>query len=114
MGIKISDAFPSNWLKADDIPKGKKVRCKIREVQMEKCGEGDKPVCYFASKDKGLVLNKTNAAALAAVYGDDTDDWIDQEVLLYVAQVSYQGRMVPAIRVETPMVEAVEDEEPPF
>jgi hypothetical protein len=114
MGIKVSQAFPSKWLKAEDIPKGKKVRCVMKECQMETVQDEDKIVCYFDGKDKGLMLNKTNAGRLAAAYGDDTDTWYGKEVFLYVEQVSFQGRMVPAIRVDVPRVEASPDDEIPF
>lgn len=106
MGIKISQAFPSKWLKADDIGEHRKVRCTIREAVMETAGDEDKIVIYFNGKDKGLLLNKTNAGRLAVAYGDDTDGWMDKQVLLFVEQVAFQGRMVPGIRVEVPRVEA--------
>ena len=35
----------------------------------------DKPVLYFAEYTKGVILNKTNADAVAAVFGDEEDDW---------------------------------------
>jgi hypothetical protein len=39
-------------------------------------------VVYFQGKQKGLVTNKTNANNIAALYGDDTDDWIGQKIML--------------------------------
>lgn len=114
MGIRISRAFPSKWLKADDIPDGRKVRVTIKKVIVETISDEDKPVMYFQGKEKGVVLNKTNAGRLAVAYGDDTDDWVGQECLLFSEQVSFQGRMVPAIRVEIPRKEVSWSEpEPP-
>jgi hypothetical protein len=57
------------------------------------------PSCILQGKDKGLVLNKTNANNIAAVYGDDTDDWIGGGIQLFPTMVDYQGRSVEAIRV---------------
>lgn len=113
--MRISKQFPSNWLKAEDIGKGRKVRCVVERVEEEKIGEDHKPVIYFRSKEKGLVLNKTNALKIADVYGDETDEWEDKEVLLYVEVVAFQGRPVPAIRVEIPLPEvAATEDDPPF
>jgi len=116
MGIKISRAFPSKWLKAEDIGVDRKVKVVIREVGLETISDEDKPVVYFEGKSKGMVLNKTNAGRLAVPYGDDTDDWTGKEVFLFVENVSFQGRMVPAIRVDVPRQEVSEfaDEELPF
>jgi hypothetical protein len=113
--MKISKAFPSRWLKSDDIGMDRKVRCSIRSIKVETVADEDKLIMYFNGKTKGMVLNKTNAGRLAVPYGDDTDDWIEKDVILYVEQVSFQGRMVPAIRVEVPRRESSKftDEAPP-
>lgn len=102
MGINVNDAFPSNYLKASDL-QGRNVTVTIDRVDMEMIGNGSnreqKMVMYFAGKDKGMVVNKTNANNIAAMYGPDTDGWLGQKVMLYEAMVPYQGRDVPALRV---------------
>jgi len=65
-------------------------------------GDDTKLVLYFAGKEKGLVLNKTNANNIAAIYGTDTDGWVGKSVVLVEALVDFQGRSVPAIRVRGP------------
>lgn len=99
--MRISDAFPSEFLKAADL-QGRTVTLFISHVEMAEIGRDERPVLYFKGKDKGLVLNKTNATNIATVYGDDTDDWAGGEVTLYEAMVDYQGKTVPAIRVRVP------------
>jgi len=111
--VNINQAFPSNFLKAADLA-GKKVTLRVDSVVMEDIGDGEKPVMHFMGKDKGLVLNKTNAGTISSAYGPDTDNWYGKEVKLYPTKVSYQGQMVDAIRVEIPVPEAVEGEDPPF
>ena len=49
-----------------------------------------------------MVMNKTNASNIANVYGDDTADWRDQEIVLFSAMVDFQGKSVEAIRVRAP------------
>jgi hypothetical protein len=98
----INEAFPSNYLKAADL-KGRQVSVKMDRAEYEMIGQDKKLILYFAGKDKGMVLNKTNANNIAATYGDDTDDWRDQEIVLFEAMVDYQGKTVPAIRVKAPV-----------
>jgi hypothetical protein len=50
-----------------------------------------------------MVLNKTNANNIALAYGEETDDWRDQEIILFEAMVDFQGKTVPAIRVKGPV-----------
>ena len=97
----ISEAFPSNYIKAADL-KDQQVRVVMDRVQLEDVGDETKPVLYFQGKEKGMVLNKTNSNNIALIYGDDTEDWKGKELILYPTMVDYQGRSVPAIRVRVP------------
>lgn len=98
--MKMSQAFPSNFLKAADL-NGKAVRVVIESVTVEKIGDDQKPVLHFAGKDRGLVLNKTNAnRIIEAVGSDETDDWEGWSITLYPCKVDYQGKRVDAIRVD--------------
>lgn len=99
--MRISAAFPSDYLKAADL-QGRQVKVKIDRVEIKEIGGEPKPILYFVGKEKGVVLNKTNASNIAAAYGDDTDDWQDAEVILFEAMVDFQGKTVPAIRVRIP------------
>jgi len=99
--MRISEAFPSNYLRATDL-QGKNVTAIIDRVELEEIGGEHKPVIYFRGKEKGLVCNKTNANNIAAAYGDDTDGWTDGEIVLFPAMVDFQGRTVEAIRVRVP------------
>lgn len=99
--MRISDQFPSKYLSAPDL-KNREVVVTMARVEMEEVGEGQKPVLYFEDKDKGLVLNKTNATEISNLYGDDTNDWIGEAITLFAAMVSFQGKTVPAVRVKAP------------
>lgn len=99
--MRVSDAFPSEFLKAADL-RDKNVMVVIDRVEMKDIGGDHKPILFFQGKDKGLVLNKTNANNIAIAYGDDTDDWTGKEIVLFPAMVDFQGKTVPAIRVRQP------------
>ena len=111
--MNINDSFPIKYLKASDL-KGKKIKVEIYEVQAEEVGDGRKPVLYFKGKDKGMVLNKTNALTISSSYGADTDTWIGKSIHLYSAKVNFQNQMVDSLRVEVPAPVAAADEEIPF
>ena len=99
--MNINGAFPSNYLKAADL-NGKTARVAISRVVTEDIGGDHKPVMYFKGKEKGMVLNKTNATNIAMAYGYETDDWIGGEIELFPTMVDFQGRSVEAIRVKVP------------
>lgn len=98
--MKIGDAFPSDYLKAADL-NGKSIRVTIDTVTLEKMGDEQKAIVHFVGKDKGLVLNKTNANRIVeAVGSEETDDWRGWSFVLYSTKVDYQGKRVDAIRID--------------
>jgi hypothetical protein len=99
--MRISGAFPSDYLKAQDL-QGQKVLVKMSRVEMRDIGGEVKPVLFFEGKDKGLVLNKTNSNTISAVYGDETEGWEGEEIVLFVTEVEYQGQRMPGIRCQVP------------
>lgn len=98
--MNVNEAFPSNYLRAADL-QGREATVSISHVTMEEIGQTKepKPVLYFTGKEKGIILNKTNATNISAAYGPDTDDWTGKFVTLFTAWVDFQGRSVEAIRV---------------
>ena len=108
--MKISTAFPSNYLKCDDLGGQPRV-VNVRTCVQEELGQGKdkekKPVLYFSKGPKGLVLNITNARVIANAYGDDTANWTGKQIEIYPTQVPFKGDLVDAIRVRVPDVPAV-------
>jgi hypothetical protein len=100
--VKISNAFPSKYLRAADIEEmsGQLVYT-IRKVVLEEVGQDRqaKPVVYFRQAQLGLVLNRTNAARLSASLGDETDEWVGKTITLETEQVPMRGQLVNSIRV---------------
>ena len=96
----VSDAFPSNWLKAADL-NNRTIKVKIDNVIFEEIGQNKdkKPVLYFEKVKKGLILNKTNATEIAATHGETMEGWTGKEIELFSMMVPFQGQNVPSIRV---------------
>lgn len=100
--MNIGSAFPSTYLKAADL-QGRRVSVTIAGVRMEDIGGEHKPILSFVGKDKGLVLNKTNANMIAEITGsEETDEWEGQAIVLYPTKTDFQGKRVDAIRVDYP------------
>lgn len=102
--MNINTAFPSTYIKASDL-EGRSVLVTIREVKVEQVGRDrdQKPVAYFEGKQKGLVLNKTNARTIANIAGSaDTDDWAGVQIGIYPTETEFAGDMVECIRVKAP------------
>lgn len=101
--MKISDVFPSKYVKAADL-EGRTVTLTIKRVAVEEmanhAGEKErKAVVYFEKATKGLVLNATNARAIAGLYGDETDHWMGKRVSIYPTRVKAFGAVHDCIRV---------------
>ncbi len=98
----IDSAFPSKYLRAADLGNAEP-NLTIRSVESETVGDDQRLVVYFEGKTKGLVLNKTNANAIADIANSrNTDDWGGFRIKLVKARVDYQGKRVDAVRVDTP------------
>lgn len=98
----INDAFPSNYLKASDI-RGAEPVVTIDHVAYEPVGRQKqmKAVIYFKGKEKGLVLNKTNATKITQLAGSDmTEDWDGVRIKLYATDTEFGGETVECIRVK--------------
>ena len=104
--MKTSEAFPSKYLKAADIGSNT-WRVTVDEIRREELLAPDgrrqtKPVLYFRRIEKGMVLNVTNSRVIEHVYGEEMDDWVGKELVLYTREVEARGQMMNAIRVRIP------------
>jgi len=100
--MNANDVYPTNYLKAEDIPTPMTVT--IEGVGMEtmhdKSGkEMEKPVVSFSELPKGLVCNKTNWKMLTKLFGDETDAWKDKRITMVIVPVDAFGETVDAIRL---------------
>ncbi len=59
-----------------------------------------------------LVLNLTNANALAMLYGNNIDNWIGKLIELYPTRTQFGSSMVDAVRVRAPRLRPPPDRLP--
>jgi len=98
----INDSFPSNYVKASDL-KGAQAVVTIDRVEFEPVGRDKemKAVLYFVGKQKGLVLNKTNARKIIEIAGSSmTEDWAGTAVVVYPTETEFAGETVECIRIK--------------
>jgi hypothetical protein len=102
----IDDFFPSKYLRCSDL-KGQSLTVTIdhvgREV-FENDGEKvSKPVIVLRETGlKPFVVNRTNFMLIAALCGNDTDNWPGKRIILAPDLVSYKGQVTEAVRVKRP------------
>ena len=100
--MRADKAFPSEYLKASDLD-GRTPTVTIDRVEAKTIGPDLRLLVHFVGQKKSLVLNKTNFNAIAEITGrDDSDDWSGCRIKLITARVEYQGKRVPAIRIDPP------------
>jgi len=92
-----------NYIKFEDL-RGKEIRVIIGDVKIEDVKDGDKNekklVATFVGKDKGLILNRTNAESIAEIAGtDDYEKWPGTAVILHGDKTTFGGKKVDCLRI---------------
>jgi hypothetical protein len=96
----------SRYLKQGDIDDETTVT--FKEVKKENVARKDdepeyKAVAYFYEFPKGMVMNATNIKRAQRIYGDDTDAWIGNPMILYVDEtVEVAGEIRGGLRLKPP------------
>ncbi|MDH3719351.1 MAG: hypothetical protein OES79_14625 [Planctomycetota bacterium] len=112
MGISKGSAFPSKWLRVEDLPHA--VTVEIEEARWEEMGDDSKVVVRFVGKEKGLPLNVTNWGAIEAALNEaDTDRWKGKHIELYPTTTHFRGKEVGCIRVRPDPSEPPAPDPPP-
>ena len=98
--------FPSRYLKAADF-QGEPVQLTITEVFRDKVrmvngSMVEKYVIRFREAEKELILNKTNAKAIAKILGDSKAvNWAGSTIVLIPTTCEAFGEIVDCIRVDS-------------
>ena len=102
--MKLSEMYPSNLLKAQDVSDaGGEMELTILSIEIKEfesdSGKERKPIIHFV-EGKQMVCNKTNGNLLGEMFGDESDDWLGKKITLVVQEVDFAGKRTPAIRVK--------------
>lgn len=103
--MNIFSAEMFEYLSAEMFPPGRTLSLTIKDVVQEAIagprGEANKVTVSFVERPKKLILNKTNARAIAHALGPETDDWRGAAVVMGVENVKVGRNTVPSIRVKS-------------
>lgn len=112
MGIKFGDVYgkkdDGGLLAASDVPDGKEIKVTVKELDTitfpprDDRPEETKILMTFVGKDKGMALNKTNAGRMTDTFGDDTDNWVGQEIVIYKESTEFGGKPTMGLRLRVP------------
>ena len=122
--MKRDDLFPSKYIKAADL-KGVARVLRIKHAQAEdlKGANGEnqrKLVVYFIDAKKCLPLNLINYDTIAAIAGDESDNWPGTKIEIYPTKTTLGNKTVDCVRIRKPAEAALPgstpkaDHEPPF
>ena len=102
---KVGEMIESKYLKQSDIVDEEAIVTIVKVGKANIAKEGDEPeykwLIRFKEFAKPMVLNATNIKRLArACASEDTDDWINKMVVLYVDHdVEFAGNVVGGLRI---------------
>src|SRR5262249_25473714 len=114
MQMHVDELYPSRFLRCADL-NGRPLRVTIAGIKREDVSGEPKNILLFSGNTKSLILNKTNARAIAKALGcDETRDWRGKSVLLVPAVTDYKGDTVDCIRVRAAPQQQSASDEPPF
>lgn len=109
---KVGEMIESKYLKQTDVDGDIPVTVlKVGRANVAK--EGEEPeykwLIKFQEFTKPMVLNSTNIKRLARACGsDDTDNWVQKQVILYVDHdVEFAGNVVGGLRIRAAQKEPV-------
>lgn len=112
---KVSEMIVSKFLRKEDFDEDRVLT--IRGVKLEDMPGDDgsqKWVLYFREEAKGMALNVTTIRVLEQAFGDDSDQWVSNRVMVYVdPNVSFGGKIVGGLRLRTPKKQSVKAPTPP-
>lgn len=100
--LDVLQMFDRTFMYAVDLG-GKDRTVTIKSVEagelQNKAGKSKKPVVRFEEFELPLALNKTNAGAIAKLYGGRVREWIGKRVTLYATTTEMAGETKDCIRI---------------
>ena len=103
--MNVDEFLRSKYLGASDL-NGKEPVVTISRISMENMRDGQRKVAIFINNHpKGILLNKTNTKAIAALYGKETDAWVGKRIKLVSVWTEYGGQPTQGLRIVPPGVD---------
>jgi hypothetical protein len=107
----INEMFPKPHITPDLL--NKPYELVIKSIEQKELRPHNSPetrwIVHFEKTEKYLILNKTNASAIAGLYGPNTEGWIGKKVVLYTTKAKIKGVMRDVIRIRGPQANLITD-----
>jgi len=105
MSISVSQTYPSRFLSPTDVTRPIAVTINavtVEEFRQRNGTQEPRIVLAFRGARKVMILNKTQANTLAALFGDNAEEWINRTVQLQPARAQNGKDTVAVMRPPTP------------
>lgn len=89
----------TKYLSAKNIGALKGTKHIINAAFSEVINDEDKLLIRLSDIDTPMVLNQTNLNILCDAWGDDTDEWINNAVVINVVKVTFNGSVVDGLQL---------------
>lgn len=99
--VKVTKFINAKFMSAKTAGEFNGKKLVIDSAFEEKMQDDSVKLCIrFKGVDKPLALNQTNLTILMSAYGEDSDAWINNTVILRLVNVTYNGQVVLGIQLE--------------
>lgn len=102
----MAELCPSPHLEAADITGDTVVTIKAYDWHPVGSEQKVKGVIFFKEFERGMVINKTNRVILQHLFGSYADDMLDQQITIYPSETTFEGKVVPCLRIRAQKPEA--------
>lgn len=97
--VNVKKFVSAKYLSSKNLGNNVGKTCFIDAAYSDIVNDEDKLLLRLSGIENPLVLNQTNLSILIAAYGDDTDKWLGNGVVINLVKVSYNGQMVDGIQL---------------
>lgn len=93
--------YPGRFIKSADLNGKGDVTLVLKAITAEELDGKSKAIVSFEGTKKQLVLNRTNAESVKAMFGRETNDWLGKRITVFSAVIKdpFGDGTVGAIRV---------------
>ena len=102
--MNIDEIYAGKYLKAASLTHWPML-CTIQATEIVTYDDGKRSIGLHLGEfpDKVLGLNKTNVERIRLQLGDDWEHaWLGKQLTLILENVEFQGKIIPAIRIQMP------------
>jgi hypothetical protein len=98
--MKFFDALPSKYLRASDLD-GEDCVVRITGWRLDSPAEDEAEIVVVDVEefDKPMRINFTNGCVIAEMYGEEMDDWVGEDIIIFPTTCTFGRDIKDCIRV---------------